>query len=199
MGGTKLKKPLSTIFDEALAYASDLHREQSRKGGETPYVGHLLSVAGLVLENGGTETQAIAALLHDAIEDQAGSRGGAKALGDEIEWRFGAQVRQIVEACTDSWVDPKPAWRERKEQYIAHVKDMPKDAVLVSLSDKLHNARAICSDVRQHGAGVFDRFTATRAETLWYYESLAREFTRHHPLPIAAEFSRTVAEMKALP
>jgi (p)ppGpp synthase/HD superfamily hydrolase len=161
-------------------------------------VGHLLSVAGLVLENGGNEIQAIAALLHDAIEDQAKSRGGAKALGDEIERRFGTKVRAIVEACTDSWADPKPEWRPRKEKYVAHIRDMTRETALVSLADKLHNARAICSDVRTHGLGVFDRFTATREQTLWYYESLAAEFSRHHPLPIAAEFARVVAEMKAL-
>jgi (p)ppGpp synthase/HD superfamily hydrolase len=193
-----MKNGLSDKFDEALAFASELHRQQTRKGTPTPYLGHLLSVAGLVLENGGTEAQAIAALLHDAIEDQAASRGGAKALGAVIEQRFGTDVRAIVEACTDSWVDPKPPWRQRKEQYIAHVKDMPKAAALVSLADKLHNARAICADLRQHGAAVFDRFTGKRDGTLWYYESLAEQFARHHPLPIVAEFRRAVAEMKEL-
>jgi (p)ppGpp synthase/HD superfamily hydrolase len=131
----------------AVAIARD-HGRQQRKGANTPYVGHLLSVAGLVLENGGTETQAIAALLHDAIEDQSASRGGAEALGAEIERRFGKAACRIVEACTDAWVEPKPPWRERKERYIAHVEHIPKAAVLVSLSDKIHTARAICAGLR---------------------------------------------------
>lgn len=193
-----MRNGLSRKFDEALAFASDLHRKQKRKGANTPYVGHLLSVAGLVLENGGTETQAIAALLHDAIEDQSASRGGAEALGREIERRFGKTVRRIVEACTDAWVEPKPPWRERKERYIAHVQHMPKAAVLVSLADKVHNARAISSDVRTHGRKVFDRFKGKREGTVWYYESLAAQFMRHYRQPLALELKRVVATMKEL-
>lgn len=189
---------LSKKFDEALTFAAELHREQVRKGADTPYVGHLLSVAGLVLENKGTEAQAIAALLHDAIEDQAASFGGAAALGAEIERRFGKDVRAIVEACTDAWVEPKPEWRERKEKYIAHVGHMPADAVLVSLADKLHNARAICADLRAHGPAVFERFRGGRDGTVWYYESLAEAFGEHHPCPLAAELGRAVDEMRNL-
>ena len=189
-------KRLSRKFDQALDFASDLHRKQVRKGSDTPYVGHLLSVAGLVLENGGTETQAIAALLHDAIEDQSAGYGGAEKLGREIERRFGKAVRRIVEACTDAWVEPKPEWRERKDRYIAHVEHMPKAAVLVSLADKVHNARAINSDLRTHGRKVFERFKGKRDGTLWYYESLAARFMRHHQQPLALELKRVVAEMR---
>lgn len=189
---------LSTKFDEALAFACDLHREQRRKGTETPYLGHLLSVAGLVLENKGTERQAIAALLHDAIEDQADKHGGAPVLGDEIERRFGREVRRIVEACTDAWEQPKPAWRQRKEKYVAHIEHMPREAVLVSLADKVHNARSICADVRTDGLSVFDRFSAKREGTLWYYGALAEAFAKHHPMPLAGELKRLVEEMKGL-
>jgi (p)ppGpp synthase/HD superfamily hydrolase len=189
---------LSPKFDEALTLASDLHRAQKRKGANTPCVGHLLSVAGLVLENGGTEAQAIAALLHDAIEDQSESRGGAAALGDEIERRFGKPARRIVEACTDAWVAPKPPWRERKVQYIAHVPRMSKAAALVSLADKVHNSRAIWADVRVYGHTVFDRFTAGRDGTLWYYRRLATAFMKHHRQPLAGELKRAVAEMRRL-
>jgi (p)ppGpp synthase/HD superfamily hydrolase len=137
-------------------------------------------------------------LLHDAIEDQSASRGGARALGAEIERRFGKAARRIVEACTDAWVEPKPPWRERKERYIAHVEHMPRAAVLVSLADKIHNARAICADLRVHGAKVFERFTGKRDGTLWYYESLAAAFLEYHPQPLAQELGRVVREMKGL-
>jgi (p)ppGpp synthase/HD superfamily hydrolase len=193
-----MRNGLSKKFDEALAFASELHRRQKRKGANTPYVGHLLSVAGLVLENGGTETQAIAALLHDAIEDQSASRGGAEALGKEIERRFGQRVRRIVEACTDAWAEPKPPWRERKERYIAHVEHMPKAAVLVSLADKVHNARAICADLRVHGGKVFERFKGGREGTLWYYDRLAKAFMKHHRQALAVELKRVVAEIRRL-
>lgn len=191
-------KGLSFKFDEAMAFAAELHREQTRKGTDTPYLGHLLSVAGLVLENGGSENQAIAALLHDAIEDQAETHGGAAVLGADIEHRFGREVRTIVEACTDAWVEPKPEWRQRKEAYLAHIPSMPKQAVLVSIADKLHNARSICVDLRADGLSVFSRFTGKREGTLWYYESLAGAFLEHHRVPLALELQRTVAEMKSL-
>jgi (p)ppGpp synthase/HD superfamily hydrolase len=189
---------LSYKFDEALQFAVDLHREQTRKDTEIPYVGHLLSVAGLVLENNGSETQAIAALLHDAIEDQAEKFGGAERLGTEIERRFGIDVCRIVEACTDARQNPKPEWRPRKERYIRHVEDMAPDAALVSLADKVHNARAIVSDLRRIGTKVFERFTGQQDGTLWYYRELARAFTDSHRQPLADELSRVVAEMAAL-
>jgi (p)ppGpp synthase/HD superfamily hydrolase len=189
---------LSSKFDEALNLAVDLHRDQIRKGADTPYIGHLLSVAGLVLEYKGTEAQAIAALLHDAIEDQSDKRGGAELLGAEIETRFGKEVRKIVEACTDATTIPKPPWRARKEAYIAHVPDMPRSAVLVSLADKVHNARAIVADVRDEGDTVFERFSAKKGGTLWYYQSLADAFVRHHKHPLAYELQRVVQEMSEL-
>ena len=189
---------LSKKFDEALSFAAEIHRQQTRKGAETPYIGHLLSVAGLVLEHGGSETQAIAALLHDAIEDQADSFGGAESLGLKIEERFGADVRAIVEACTDAWSSNKPEWWDRKRAYIDHIVQMNPDAVLVSLADKLHNSRNILNDLRTQGDSIFERFATKREGTLWYYSALAREFADHYPCPLALELQRTVNDLSAL-
>src|SRR6059058_2516417 len=130
---------LSEDFDEAFAFAAGLHRDQTRKGpAGIPYIAHLMSVAALVLEAGGSETQAIAALLHDGPED----RGGEERLAD-IERVFGADVAKIVSDCSDTFEHPKPPWRERKEHYIAHLAEADEDSLLVSLADKVHSARAI--------------------------------------------------------
>lgn len=134
----------------------------------------------------------------DAIEGQSASRGGAAALGRQIERRFGLRVRRIVEACTDAWAEPKPPWRERKERCIAHVEHMPKAAVLVSLADKVHNARAICSDLRAHGRKAFERFAGGHDGTLWYYDRLVKAFMKHHRQAMALEPKRTVVEMRGL-
>src|ERR1051325_6799957 len=122
-------------------YAARLHREQTRKGTEIPYVSHLLAVSALILEHGGDEDQAIAGLLHDAAEDQ-----GGQARLAEIESMFGPGVSRIVADCTDSWTDPKPPFRERKEAYLAHLPQKPQRSLLVSLADKTHNATAILFD-----------------------------------------------------
>ena len=144
---------LGRKFQEALAYAADLHNTQTRKASEVPYIGHLLSVAGLVIEADGTETEAIAALLHDAAEDQ-----GGEATLAEIEQRFGKTVASIVEECSDTVVTPKPPWRERKEQYIANLKTVSDSTIRVSLADKLDNARAVLRDFRRHGSTLWQRF-----------------------------------------
>ncbi|HET6731582.1 HD domain-containing protein [Mycobacterium sp.] len=159
---------LSTKFQEALGYAAELHNTQTRKASDVPYVGHLLSVAGLVIEADGDETAAIAALLHDAAEDQGGD-----ATLVEIEERFGKEVATIVEECSDTVVTPKPPWRQRKEDYIAHLDKTSDRAILVSLADKLDNARAILRDLRRFGPPVWQRFnTDDPHEHLWYYRSL---------------------------
>jgi (p)ppGpp synthase/HD superfamily hydrolase len=133
-----------------------------------PYVGHLLSVAGLVIEADGTETEAIAALLHDAAEDQGGD-----ATLDEIEKRFGRDVARIVDECSDTVVTPKPPWRQRKESYVAHLHEASDSTIRVSMADKLDNARAILRDLRRHGPQVWQRFnTDDPQEHLWYYRSL---------------------------
>jgi (p)ppGpp synthase/HD superfamily hydrolase len=159
--------PLSEKFDDALAYASQLHRDQVRKGSEVPYVAHLLRVSSRVLVAGGSEVQAIAGLLHDAAEDQ-----GGQATLDEIQRRFGAPVAQIVADCTDSWVEPKPEWRPRKEAYLSALPTKPATSLLVSLADKVDNAAAILDDYRNIGDDLWGRFTGGRKGTIWYYRAL---------------------------
>ncbi len=163
---------LTHTFVDAVEYAMEKHDGQTRKGGDIPYLGHLLSVAGLVIDAGGTETQAVAALLHDAAEDQ-----GGEATLTEIRARFGVEVATIVEECSDTFETPKPPWRERKEKYIAHLPGASDDAILVSLADKLHNARALLRDFRDVGNGLWMRFSVTDPrEHLWYYRSLLRVY-----------------------
>ncbi len=170
-----LSRPLSDKFNGALVYAAKLHRHQPRKGRDIPYIGHLLGVASLVLESGGDEEMAIAALLHDAVEDQ----GGLPRL-KEIRQIFGDRVARMVEGCTDSYEtdsDRKPPWCERKEQYIAHVEHRADAEVrLVSAADKVHNARAVLSDHYEIGDSVFDRFSGKKQGTLWYYRALVEAF-----------------------
>src|SRR5436309_13050206 len=147
--------PLGERFADALAYAADVHRDQVRKSTAIPYVAHLLAVAARVLEDGGREGEAIAALLHDAPEDQ----GGEARLAD-IRDRFGDRVADIVEACSDTFESPKPPWRGRKEAYLAHLRDPATaiDVLRVSAADKLNNATAILRDLRQLGPRVWERF-----------------------------------------
>jgi (p)ppGpp synthase/HD superfamily hydrolase len=184
----EISMPLSTIFDDALVYAADLHRDQTRKGSGIPYVAHLLSVASRVLSAGGTEVQAIGGLLHDAAEDQ-----GGEATLDVIRKRFGGDVARIVADCTDSWVDPKPAWRARKEAYIEGLPVKPVTSLLVSLADKVDNAEAILNDYRQIGDALWQRFTGGRDGTIWYYRTLSETFDRALPGPLARDLSRAVS------
>ena len=177
---------------EAFAFAASVHREQLRKSTAIPYVSHLMAVTALVLEHGGDEDQALAALLHDAIED-----GGAE-YEPVIRNLFGDRVARIVRACTDADVTPKPPWRERKEAYLQHLREEGPDALLVSACDKLHNARAIVADLRNLGNKVFERFNAGRDGTLWYYGALAEVFRERLPGPLAAELDRTVAGIHEL-
>lgn len=180
-------------FDEALAYASRLHRAQVRKGSGIPYVSHLLGVASLAIEAGANEDQAIAALLHDAVEDQ----GGLPRLA-EIRARFGDEVAQIVADCTDADTEPKPPWRARKEAYLAGLAHKPAASLLVSLADKTHNAGAIVADLAVHGPAVWDRFTGARDGSLWYYRALADAFAIRPGGPGPARLAALVDEMHAL-
>ena len=176
-----------------IAYGLAVHATQKRKGTDTPYISHLLGVASLVLEHGGDEEQAIAAMLHDTVEDQ-----GAH-LEPIIRQRFGARVADIVLGCTDADTLPKPPWRARKEAYIAHLEHADRAVLLVSCADKVHNARAICTDVRAHGLSVFTRFNAGQDGTVWYYRSLANAFARLLPGALSAELSEAVRIMEAPP
>jgi (p)ppGpp synthase/HD superfamily hydrolase len=178
---------LSERFDQALLFASELHRDQVRKGTGIPYVSHVLSVSALVLKNGGDEDQAIAALLHDAAEDQ-----GGQATLDEIETRFGERVARIVLDCTDSLEDPKPPWRPRKEAYVDAIARKPADSLLVSLADKTDNARAILGGFREVGDKVWSRFNGGKDGTIWYYRALSSLFSERIPGPLADELARTV-------
>jgi (p)ppGpp synthase/HD superfamily hydrolase len=165
---------LTPKFIEALGYAARTHATQTRKASEIPYLGHLLSVAGLVIEADGSETQAIAALLHDAAEDQGGERTLA-----EIERKFGASVASIVAECSDTFETPKPPWRARKTRYVDHLRVASDDAVLVSLADKLDNARAILRDFRALGDGLWQRFSVQDPQLhLGYYRSLLDVFAQ---------------------
>lgn len=185
---------LSEKFEAALSFAASLHARQVRKGTDIPYVSHLLAVASLVLEHGGDEETAIAALLHDAIEDQGGD-----PTRQEIRRRFGERVANIVSSCTDAETMPKPPWRERKESYIEHVRHEEDSAVLlVSAADKLHNARSILNDLRNDGESVWERFKGGREGTLWYYNSLVAAFRVRGASPLVEELARTVAELNSL-
>ena len=167
----KPKTILTQRYADAVAYASALHANQVRKSTTIPYISHLLGVSSLVLEAGGDEDMAIAALLHDGPEDQ-----GGQATLNEIRERFGDRVAHIVEGCSDSLSeDPnnKAPWKERKERYLAHLKDADDDTLTVSLSDKLHNARAIATDLAITGPSTWDRFNASPKDIRWYYESIA--------------------------
>jgi (p)ppGpp synthase/HD superfamily hydrolase len=179
---------LSEQFDTALVMASDLHRRQKRKETEIPYVAHLLAVAAIVLENGGDENQAIAALLHDAPEDQ----GGRRTL-EMIRSRFGDRVAGIVEDCTDTFEHPKPEWLPRKIAYLDHLEHEADEAALpVSAADKLHNMRAIRADFAQHGDQLWDRFNGRPGQQLWYFQTLARIYTQRMPGRLATTFAQEV-------
>ena len=183
---------LGPRFDAALTLAGELHHDQVRKGSGTPYVAHLLAVASLVVENGGSEDAAIASLLHDAIEDQ----GGLPTL-TRIVNLFGPGVGAIVEACSDSTVQPKPPALERKRRYIEHLDQdtTSTDVLLVSSADKLHNLRSILTDYRTVGPAVWDRFKLGPSDQLWYYQSLADIYRRRLGGPLSTELDRLVAEL----
>lgn len=189
-----MRGSLGERFDRALVFAADLHRDQVRKGPKrVPYVAHLLGVASIVIENGGDEDQAIAALLHDGPEDQ----GGVETL-DRIQTEFGGRVAAIVAACSDTFETPKPPWRVRKQAYLDKLERAPEDVLIVSLADKVHNAHTILADYREVGEELWERFRGTREESLWYYRELVDVFERRRPGPLADELRRTVDEIDAL-
>jgi len=187
------KPILSQRFEDALIYAAKLHAQQVRKGSMVPYISHLMAVAGIVLEYGGNEDEAIAALLHDSIEDQGGD-----IVRQEIRRRFGERVAETVDGCTDTDVQPKPPWRERKEAYIAHIRDALSSVRLVSVADKLHNAQTILKDYRSVGDAIWERFKGGKEGTLWYYRSLVTEFRATGPSPLVDELDRVVKEIERL-
>ena len=185
---------LGSRFEDALIYAADVHAAQVRKGTEIPYISHPLGVASIALEHGAREDAAIGALLHDAAEDQ-----GGRARLEDIRARFGDHVAMIVDACTDSYEDPKPPWRARKELYIADIAQKHPDARLVSAADKLHNARAILCDYRQLGDALWERFTGGSAGVLWYYGALVDAFrAAGDHVALVDELAATVRDLREL-
>lgn len=185
---------LSTRFQEALAVAAQLHGDQIRKGTDIPYISHLLAVASIVLDNGADEDVAIAALLHDAVEDQ-----GGPSVREKIRSLFGDRVASIVDGCTDAEVTPKPPWRQRKEAYLTHLRGASESVRLVSASDKLHNARAILGDYRELGDSLWARFNAGKEGVLWYYRSLVQVFRATGTTPgLIDELDRGVSELERL-
>ena len=184
---------LTTRFDDALTYARVHHAGHTRKGTDIPYVSHLLAVSALVLDMEGSEDEAIAALLHDVVED-----GGGPLALEAIRAEFGDDVARIVDACSDTDEDPKPPWRARKEAYIAEIAYKQPDELRVSLADKLHNARAILFDYRPLGPALWGRFSAGRDGQLWYYGRLVEIFAARQPGPLADELARVVGELRRL-
>jgi (p)ppGpp synthase/HD superfamily hydrolase len=183
---------LTGLFEDALIFATRLHSEQRRKWESTPYISHLLGVTSLVLEDGGDEQEAIAALLHDAVEDQ----GGLATL-QEIRQRFGDRVARIVAACSDSYTNPKPPWRQRKEAYIERMRSAPPDVRRVSLADKLHNGRATLATLHREGDATWARFRGGKEGTLWYYRALAEVFLQVGEDFMALELAKVVERMEA--
>jgi GTP pyrophosphokinase len=188
---------LTKRFDDAFLLAHALHGTQGRKGTTRPYIAHLMGVTAIVLTHGGDEDQAIAALLHDAVEDA----GGAPML-EKIREQFGGRVAKIVAGCTDTDQIPKPPWRARKEEYIAHVHSAPPEVQLVSAADKLYNVREILSDFRMIGDDVWKRFHGGRDGTLWYYRALVDAFRSSRADPemqrLVDELDREVSELEHL-
>jgi GTP pyrophosphokinase len=184
----------SPRFDQALVYAHQLHARQTRKGTAIPYIGHLLAVTSIVIENGGTEDEVIAALLHDAIED-----AGGDSIRRVIRERFGENVLEIVEGLTDTDQTPKPPWRARKEAYIAHLSEASSSVLLVSLADKIHNTGSILRDLRNEGEDVWSRFTGGKDGSLWYYRALIEAFrARGQFVTLVDELDRVVTELERL-
>lgn len=182
---------LTERFEDALIFATQLHAKQKRKRSNVPYIAHLLAVTALVLEDGGDEDEAIAALLHDAVEDQ----GGWQRL-EEIRQRYGECVAMIVDACTDSYTTPKPPWRQRKVQFITAMENADVSIQRVALADKVHNARSTLRNLRLEGEKAWERFNGGKEGTLWYYHSLIEAFSQHSKSDLLVDLKRLVDEIE---
>lgn len=185
---------MSRRFVEALEFANEAHGDQARKGTNIPYISHLLIVAGIVLEHGGDEDEAIAALLHDTVEDC-----GGRTVMEKIRQRFGEKIAGLVDGCTETDIRPKPPWKERKECYIAKIKNSNPSVRLISCADKIHNAQSILYDYRSAGEKVWDRFNSDKKETLWFYRSLVKVYRESGDArPIFNEIERVVNELEKI-
>ena len=184
---------LGPRFDDAFLFAAEKHAAQMRKRTDVPYISHLMSVAALVLEAGGDEDQAIAALLHDVVEDC-----GGEPMLQEVRGRFGERVAKIVQGCTDAYAVPKPPWKQRKLDYLELLRSADDDIRLVSAADKLHNVRTILTDYRREGDSVWDRFSGRRDGTLWYYRAVLEVLRAGRPNRLVDELQRVVKELESL-
>lgn len=185
---------LTERFVDAVRYANEAHAGQTRKGTGMPYISHLLAVASFVLDEGGDEDSAIAALLHDVPEDDA--RRAPRESLEDIRRRFGDTVAHIVEGCTDSWERPKKPWIDRKREYVEHARTLDRDTLRVSAADKVHNAYTILRNLRDSGEAVWQRFNATPDEIMWYYGALVRAFREAGGSPLVDELDRVVRGIK---
>ena len=181
----------SPRLDDAIALATDAFRDVRRKGSGIPYLSHLLQVMVYVAEAGGDEDQMIAAVLHDYLEDIDG------ATADEVEDRFGMRVARLVEGLSDAVSRPKPPWKERKQRYLDHLRTAPAELKLISCADKLHNAESIHRDFLVIGDLLWDRFTASRDETLWYYASIVDALAHQWHAPLLDRLRGEVESMHA--
>lgn len=182
---------LSPKFALALQFANEIHGTQLRKGVGAPYISHLMAVSALVLEHGGNETEAIAALLHDAAEDC-----GGRPMLETVRVMFGDAVAEIVEACTDTMEEPKPAWRPRKEAYVAHLAGASPSIKLVAGCDKLHNLQTTLRDLRAgQPANYWSRFTAGADSQTWYYGECGKALAGS---PVAVDFDRAYRDFMQL-
>ena len=184
---------LASRFSDALAFAAELHGGQERKVSGVPYLAHLLAVAAIVLEHGGTEDEAIAALLHDAIEDQ-----GGPAVREEIRRRFGDRVAEIVDGCSDTDETPKPPWEDRKKAHLDRLRHAGPSTLLVVAADKLHNARALLRQYRIQGEALWVQFRGGRKGTMWYFRAVVDLLKELADSPLAEELESAVAELEQL-
>ena len=184
---------LTSRFEEALVYAARLHAGQTRKASGTPYVAHLLSVAALVMEDGGDEDEAIAALLHDAIEDQGGD-----TARQEIRRRFGETIMAIVDGCSDAETVPKPPWRERKEAFLSSLRHVSPQVRRVVAADKLHNVRSLRREVQRQGEAIWQHFRGGKEGTLWYHREVTRILEEKGTGWLVTELREAVANLEDL-
>jgi (p)ppGpp synthase/HD superfamily hydrolase len=201
---------LTERFDDALVFASRLHRHQVRKAIGVPYISHLIAVAGLVLEDGGTEAEGIAALLHDAVEDCGDTyEGGRPALRARIDQQFGPEVLAIVNACTDDDGMAKgkaptlelerAAWMERKRRYLDTIPSHPLPALRVCCADKLHNLRCTVTDYERMGEDLWARFRPQSGDyQMWYFDELVRVFLKTELPRLPIQFAREVEKLREL-
>jgi (p)ppGpp synthase/HD superfamily hydrolase len=178
---------LSPKFEEALLFAKQVHAGQLRKGSGTPYFSHVLAVTSLVLEDGGSEKEAIAALLHDCAED-----GGGQTILEQIRDRFGLEIAEIVLECSDTLEVPKPPWRARKQAHIDTLRTGRPESIRVKLADKLHNAHDLLRSLHEHGLSVWKDFKGGKDGTLWYFREMHAVFSETRSGFLLDEFARLI-------